>query len=398
MIKIENKTDCCGCTACANICPKNCITMISDEEGFLYPEVNKGLCINCGLCEEVCPVKYPPNKDDNRQDLTAFVARTKKAQSLQQSTSGGVVNELNSYVISKGGYVCGCVLDDNFLTRHYITNIKGELNNFSGSKYVQSNLGDCFIRIKKLLDRDLSVCFTGTPCQVAGLKNFLRKDYENLITIDLVCRSIPSTLLYKKYLDFQEHKYKSKIKKIIFRSKTYGYHSGSLTIWFENGKKYSGSNRVDLFMKTFHANIASRPSCYDCKFKTKDRCSDFTVFDCWKPEKVVKVPLKDDDKGYTNIVLHSDKAKKIIEELSDILIYPADANKMFLYTDGMESESIKLPENRQRFFDGLQEVSDEDFGRYVKTYISISARDIIFEKLKLILYKTKILKLLRKLK
>lgn len=398
MISIINKTDCCGCTACVNICPKNCITMAPDEEGFLYPEVNKDLCINCGICEKVCPVKFPPIQEDNKQDLEGFVVRTKNEESLNQATSGGFVNELNSYVISEGGYACGCVFDEDYLTKHYITRKKEELWEFSGSKYVQSELSDSFINIKRLLDDGFKVCFTGTPCQVAGLNNFLRKDYENLITTDLVCRSIPSTLLYKKYLNFQQSKYKSKIKKINFRNKTYGYHSGSLVIEFENGKKYSGSNRVDLYMKTFHANIASRPSCYECKFKTKDRCSDFTAFDCWKPENVVAVPINDDDRGYTNVIAHSDKAKKIINKLQNIKIYKADVNKMFLYTGGMESKSIKLPENRQRFFDGLKKISCENFDKYIKSYISISARDIIFEKLKLVLYKTKLLKLLKKLK
>lgn len=398
MISIINKTDCCGCTACVNICPKNCITMAPDEEGFLYPEVNKDLCINCGLCEKVCPVKYPPIKDDNIQDLKAFVARTKDEQSLLQSTSGGFVNEMNSYVISKGGYVCGCVFDGNFLTKHYLTNKKQDLEYFSGSKYVQSRLDDCFTKIKSLLDRDIFVCFTGTPCQVAGLKGFLRRNYENLITIDLVCRSIPSTLLYRKYLVFQQRKYKSKIKKINFRSKTYGYHSGSMTMEFENDKMYSGSNRVDLFMKSFHSDIASRPSCYECKFKTKGRCSDFTVFDCWKPEKVVTVPLKDDDKGYTNIVLHSDKARKIIGELSDINIYPADATKMFLYTGGMESKSIKLPENRPKFFEELKVVTIDNFDKFIKSYVPVTKKDILIEKSKLILYKTGILRILKKLK
>ena len=398
MISIINKTDCCGCTACVNICPKNCITMAPDEEGFLYPEVNKDLCINCGLCEKVCPVKFPPIQEDNKQDLEGFVARTKNKETLNKVTSGGFVNELNLYVLANGGYVCGCIFDDDFLTKHYITNKKEELEAFNGSKYVQSQLGKCFTDLKALLDSGFIVCFTGTPCQVAGLKNFLRKDYENLITTDLVCRSIPSALLYRMYLDFQRCKYRSEIKKINFRSKTYGYHSGSLVIEFENGRKYSGSNRVDLYMKTFHANIASRPSCYDCKFKTKDRCSDFTVFDCWKPEKVVESHINDDDKGYTNIIAHSYKAKKIINKLQNIKIYKADVNKMFLYTGGMESNSIKLPENRQRFFDGLKYVVEENFEKFIKSYITISTQDKIIEKSKLILYKTKILNLLKKIK
>lgn len=214
---------------------------------------------------------------------------------------------------------------------------------------MQSRLGNCFSKIKALLNDGELVCFTGTPCQVGGLKRFLMKDYENLITVDVVCRSIPSPILYKKYLSWQKSRYHSQIKKINFRSKTYGYRSGSLTIDFTNGSKYSGSNRVDLFMKSFHGNIASRPACYDCKFKTKDRCSDFTVFDCWKPEQVVTVPLHDDDKGYSNVIMHSEKAKQIINKIQNIQKYSADSEKMFQFTGGMESHSIIYPHARDEF-------------------------------------------------
>lgn len=398
MINIQNKADCCGCTACVNICPKKCITMTPDEEGFLYPNVDKSVCIDCGLCEKVCPVANPPITVDGKQDLTSYVVRVKENDVLKISTSGGGITAVNQYVINKGGYVCGCVLDGNFLTTHYITNNGYELSAFCGSKYVQSNLGDCFTKIKWLLDNNHLVCFIGTPCQVAGLKNYLRKDYDRLITIDLVCRSIPSTELYKKYLEYQQLKYKSKIKSVNFRSKTYGYHSGTLTIEFENGKRYSGSNRVDLFMKSFHSDIASRPSCYDCKFKTVDRCSDFTFFDCWRAEHVVTVPMHDDDKGYSNVILHSDKAKKIISEIYNIEIYPADTNKMLLYTGGMEKTSIRKPEKRDKFISGLATIDANNLKKYIKGYINISFKDILIEKLKVFLYKTKLLKLLKKFK
>ena len=398
MITIQNKTDCCGCTACANICPKNCITMEPDVEGFLYPKINNDLCVNCGLCEKVCPVMHPPILKDGLQNLTACVARILDDAILQKSTSGGAISAISRYVLQSGGYVCGCVLNKNFLTEHRLIESEQELNALCGSKYVQSSLDTCFIQIEKLLKKDKKVCFIGTPCQVAGLKNFLRKDYDNLLTIDLVCRSIPSLELYKKYLSYQEYKYQSKVRSINFRNKTYGYHSGTLTIEFENGKKYSGSNRVDLFMKTFHNNIASRPSCYKCKFKTRDRCSDFTMFDSWKPEKIVKVPLNDDDKGYTNVILHSEKAKNIINQLDNIKIYPADIDKIFLYAGSMESESIQRPKNRQSFFNGLKEVSDSSFEKYIKSYISVTKKDLFLEKTKYFLYKMGLLKILKKLK
>ena len=225
--------------------------------------------------------------------------------------------------------------------------------------------------------------FVGTPCQVAGLKAFLQKDYEKLITVDLVCRSIPSPTLWRRYLDWQEKRYKSKIKKVACRKKTYGYHSGALEIEFENGKRYVGSNRIDYYMKSFHSDICSRYSCYNCNFKTKHRCSDFTVFDCWEPQTVATAQLCDNDCGFSNVIVHTDKGKDMLYSIKDIFINEADAEKMFCFTGGMESKSIDKKSERETFY---KDVDDFGFCNGVKKYVKVSTLDFVIESLKPVKY------------
>lgn len=209
------------------------------------------------------------------------------------------------------------------------------------------------------------------------------REYDCLITVDSVCRSIPSPLLWKEYLNWWETKVKSKIKYINCREKTYGYHSGSLVIEFENSKIYSGSNRVDPYMKCFHHNVCSRPSCYACKFKTKTRCSDFTVFDSWQPALVTNGPLQDNNKGYSNIIVHTGRGRKIIEQIENNLLVPAEANRMFLYTGGMELNSVKWSERRAKFYADLNYYG---FDYVVKQSVHISLMDQMIEKIKPVYY------------
>lgn len=392
MIEIKDKTKCCGCTACYNACPKECISMVSDMEGFLYPKVNTTLCINCGLCESVCPILNKPNIPE--KSVGSFIVQTQDEDILKESTSGGFSDVLYSCILDQGGYICGCLFDSEWMPRHEVTNNRNQLSQFRSSKYAQSRLDDIYSKIKCLLKSDKVVCFVGTPCQVSGLKSFLQKDYEKLVTVDLVCRSIPSPLLWRKYLNWQEEKYKSKIQYINCRHKTYGYHNGTFLLEFKNGAKYSGSNRVDPFMKAFHSNICSRPACYKCEFKTKTRCSDFTVFDCWYPEKLSK-NIKDNNKGYSNVIIHSNKGYKIFEKLKNIEKWEASSTQMFQFTDGMEYKSVKLPDVRKVFY---QELMKKGFGKTIDKFINISLGDRVIEKMKIALYKTGILYVIRKIK
>lgn len=384
MIEIKDKKDCCGCTACESICPMKCIRMIADEEGFMYPKVDSKKCVNCHLCERVCPIINKPKLPQKSE--AAFIVQSEDPKVLSESTSGGFIDMLGQEIIDLGGVVCGVVYSEEFMPKHILIEKKSELALLRNSKYAQSELSGVFQQIKRSLIVGRTVLFIGTPCQVAGLKNYLVKDYKNLLTVDLVCRSIPSPLLFKEYLQWQRKKYGSEIKRVICRNKTYGYHNGSLIIEFENGKIYSGSNRVDPYMKSFHHDVCSRPSCYDCRFKTKRRVSDFTVFDSWQPDHIAE-GIIDNNKGYSNVIIHSLKGVEYFKKINGLKKWESSAEKMFLYTAGMESKSIIKPQARDDYYNNLRQ---HGFEYAYKKAIRISCKDRIIEKIKSIIWKERV--------
>ena len=374
---------CCGCAACENACPTKAIQMLPNKEGFKYPCVESALCCNCGKCEKACPIITPPKLSEKIE--ACFVAQSKDENVLNESTSGGFVDSLCKYVLEvKKGYVCGVAFDSDFMPHHKIVDSYEQAKAFRNSKYAQSNIGTVYRDILVLLKAEKTVMFIGTPCQVAGLMAYLGRDYENLITVDLVCRSIPSPKLWRDYLDWQEKRYGSKIKSVYCRKKTYGYHSGALEITFENGKRYKGSNRIDYFMKSFHKDICSRKSCYECNFKTKNRCSDFTVFDSWRPKAAAVDLITDNDRGFSSVILHKHNRKKIVEDLNDLAIFDADVNILLEYTGGMAVKSIVKPSVREDFYVYLD---DYGFLKTVKKYTKVSFMDFFIEFLKPIKYR-----------
>lgn len=378
-IPVQN---CCGCTACMNVCPKAAIEMKEDFEGFLYPKLDKTKCINCGLCEKVCPIENPPRLNETVH--RSVVSRNKDLKVLEESTSGGFMDALAEHVLSAyQGRVCGVAFDEEFMPVHEISKDCQEIKKFRNSKYAQSVLGDTFSQVKYLLQQENYVLFIGTPCQVAGLKSFLQKDYDTLITADLVCRSIPSPKLWKEYINWQEQRHKSKVVKVFCRKKTYGYHSGALEIEFANGRHYAGSNRVDYFMKCFHKDVCSRPSCYDCQFKTLHRCSDFTVFDSWKPEEIAVLADGDDDRGYSNVLVHSQKGKRILAQMKNVVVIDADLEKMMTFTGGMERTSVERKSGRADFYHSL---ANDGFHRTAQKYAAVSMADRMIEGLKPLRY------------
>lgn len=395
MIQVNNKEDCCGCTACANICPNHCIDMLPDNEGFLYPIVNHTTCTKCRLCVEVCPIL---KKTQISSIPTAYLCRAKSSEILGTSTSGGAFTPIAQYVINKGGVVFGASFDENWNVRHTSATIMDEVSKFRGSKYVQSNLGKSFSEVISYLKEGRWVCFSGTPCQISGLASFLNRKYEKLILVDLVCRGTPSPLLWKKYIQYQEFRNKSKVRSVVFRNKTYGYHSNTMRIEFENGKVYSGCNRVDLFTKSFFQNICSRPSCYQCHFKAIQHDSDITIFDAWHASKLVD-GLKDDDKGYTNVFLQSKTGLNIFEEIKPQLdYYPIDVQSAVENDGVMICNSAPKSANRDTFLSSVLNVGVKDFEHEVLKFIQVSKTDKLWEIAKPLLFRFGILALVKSLK
>ena len=377
MIEIQDKTKCCGCSACANVCPVMAIKMEPDEEGFLYPNVDTDTCINCGKCNKVCPIINAV--EPTPFERIVYICQNKNEKIRLDSTSGGVFSALAKYVLDRNGYVFGAEFDENWTVIHGYTQNEDDLGRFRGSKYVQSNTCDSFHLVKEFLEENQWVLFTGTPCQIGGLHNFLGKEYEKLILMDIVCFSISSPGVWKAYLSHLEATGKidiSKVKRIKFRDKTkYGYEYTLMTFYDEKGKElYSSGPESNQMLRSFVSNTSTRPSCYDCKFKKVNRVSDFTAWDCYNVYKY-DTDL-DDNKGTSHVLIHNQKAEDMLEELSSVLLLKnVDLEKAVMSEPAM-IQCAEPNEKRAQFF---QEFGKEDpfnvfFQESAKTYIERTLR------------------------
>lgn len=392
MINIDDKTKCCGCTACASVCPKKCISMKPDEEGFLYPEVDESRCVDCHLCEKVCPVQK--KAEVSAEKPKAKVAQLLNREVLSESASGGFFSAISKYTIENGGFVCGALYDKDFNVKHDISSTLEQCDGFRGSKYVQSNPGNTFQKVKDYLESGKLVCFSGTPCQISGLKKYLGKEYDNLITVDLVCAGVPSPKLWRLYLDKQEKKYGSRVKYANFRNKTYGYQCSTLKLVFENGKTYSKSGRIDPMMRFFVSGIAKRPSCYTCQFKGISRCSDFTLFDAWHARQLTG--KKDNDKGFTSVIIHTKKAEDIYDKVVAMMdSYSVDIDEAVRLDGIMVNGQPKRHDRRDEFYSVLNE---KGIDGCIDRYARITFKDKVLEKVKPILYRSGIIRLAKKVK
>lgn len=315
MIEIKNKENCCGCEACANICPKHCITMVEDEEGFRYPKVDKEKCINCKLCEKVCQYLSDSKKEiENKYPL--IYACTKKDNYMNNSTTVALFYELAKNVIENNGVVAGAIYDENLKVKHVIAENIECLEKMRGSKYVQSELNDTYKKIEQILKTGKIVLFSGTPCQVRGLQLFLGKSYDNLITIDVICHSVPSPKIYRDYIDNTEKKYNSKIKYINFRTKVDGWLAPYTEIIFEDKDiKYLRRSNENEWYRTFVSHIVTRPSCNNCLYTSIYRISDLTLGDFWGIDKFR--PNINVHNGVGKVIINTDKGKEIFEKIID---------------------------------------------------------------------------------
>lgn len=275
-VKRKAKRDCCGCNACAEICPKRCITMTEDKKGFLYPRVDTETCIECGLCERVCP--FPPKPEQKQRPSTAYAAWANDPDIHATSSSGGAAYVLSANMIKKGGVAYGCWADGLNVSHIRVDKIN-DLHRLQGSKYVQSNIRDVFSRVKHDLATGLDVLFTGTPCQVAGLKNYLGKDYDNLLLADLICHGVPSQKMLREHVATVAPG--RNIDHISFRDG----NSYLITLKGENEELYRVDFWEDTFrdkyFKGFMSGITYRPSCHNCPYACPDRISDITIGDFW---------------------------------------------------------------------------------------------------------------------
>lgn len=366
MIKINKKSDCCGCGACAQKCPKQCISMVKDAQGFLYPETDIDTCVQCGLCESVCPVI---NRGIQHKPVSIYAAKNKKDEERYQSSSGGIFVLLANEIIERGGVVFGVRFDDNWQAVHSCVETREDLSFFMGSKYVQSRTENTFVLTQDFLKKGRPVLYSGTPCQIAGLKNYLGKEYKGLLTIEVLCHGAPSPRVWKDYLDtirrpkgavagentvLSSLNDTPSIEGISFRDKQNGWRKYGFVVRFSadqrEARKFGLSSvnakiekrefhKDNLYMKSFLNNLCLRPSCFDCPSKGGKSKADISLGDFWTIKKYI--PDFDDDKGVTLVYLNTDKGVAAFRDIdcdSRALESDVNYNRMF-----SESSSEKYP-------------------------------------------------------
>ena len=314
MIDKVKPQDCSLCGSCINACPVNAITYSNRYLDFSYPLIDNKICIKCGLCERVCPILDAGVGVQKGWSPKAYIGRTTDAAIRKNSSSGGIFWALADMVLQCDGYVCGAVFDDKFNVHHIISNKYETVKRMLGSKYAQSDTTNVFSQIKQLLTQGEYVLFTGCPCQVAGLKSYLGKEYAKLITVDVVCHGIPSATMLQAYISYQEAHHKSKINAISFRDKTRGWHRSSVKLTFNNNTVYNKPIGVDAYMKGFLSGVFLKESCYQCQFKNFTSGSDLTIGDFWGAEAVC--PELDDNTGLSAIVVNTSKGAEVLIQLN----------------------------------------------------------------------------------
>lgn len=314
MVHINNKVDCTGCAACENGCPKQAIHMQPDEEGFLYPQVDLDKCVECGFCEKICPLIQHDFPDVDLEHC--YAAYNLNESERMKSSSGGIFVLLARDILRREGIVFGAALNDKMAVQHMGVEKETELENLLGSKYAQSYIGKCYQTIKEELNKGRYVLFAGTSCQVGGLRKFLKKDYERLFCIDIICLGIPSPQIWQDYL----HTFFAKrhIESINFKDKSIGWHRFSLSI-NSTEEKWKKDGRQTHYFTGYFKGLYSRPSCSNCIYKGKNRVSDITISDCWGFHEIA--PEMDDNKGLSSVICHTEKGMQLFEAIKPQLCW-----------------------------------------------------------------------------
>lgn len=345
MIQINNPADCCGCTACASICAHDAITMKPDALGFLYPEVDKDKCVDCGLCEKVCAFNDHYDTSLNLEKPLAYGARHKDMNEVETSRSGAAFIAISDYILEQGGVVYGAGYTDHFRVVHKRAATKEERDEFKGSKYVQSDMTGVFRQVKKDLRDGLTVLFSGTPCQTSGLNSYVGKRLrENLFLVDIVCHGVPSPYMWRDYIAYLEKKQGSPIVWVNFRDKQkYGWAAHHETFKFKNG----GGKMSFTYL--FYKHIMFRKSCGNCHFTNIKRPSDITIADFWGWENTDSA-FNADNKGVSLVLLNTEKGRKLFDAVQDRMnTIPAELDKCL--QPNMQHPSEMHPQSEKFFSD-----------------------------------------------
>lgn len=350
MVDFLEKEKCCGCSACANICNFDAISMKVDSEGFMYPETNLKMCCHCRACETVCPVA---NQDEKEvEEPAAYAVTSKREDVLLRSSSGGFFSHLANYVLAQGGTVFGAAFSSVIEVQHKAVTDEKDLYCLCGSKYVQSDINQCFRSCRDLLRDNKLVLFTGTPCQIAGLNHFLNKKYDNLLTMEIICHGVPSPKVLKKYIENIEKRKKKKVSSICFRSKYTGWENYSVEYQYDDESKDLIKHQDDLYNKIFLSNYVLRKSCYNCCFKQGKSNADITCGDFWGVRSVV--PKMSDNNGISLVLCHSNKGGKYLDLIEACLQKESVKYEDAISENPVYLSSVRKPGSRDLFFSDIR--------------------------------------------
>jgi coenzyme F420-reducing hydrogenase beta subunit len=364
MIKTE-KTHCSGCSACAALCSQNAIAMKNDAMGFLYPAIDGNLCTNCGLCEKLCPFHAGYKTDNNFEKPFVYAARHKNQQEVEKSQSGALFVVLSDWILENGGVVYGAGYTDHFRVVHKRAATKEARDEFRGSKYVQSDINSTFKQVKDDLQKGVSVLFSGTPCQTAGLKaSLIGVDTSSLYLCDLVCHGVPSPFFWRDYLNYIERKYKKTIIKVDFRDKKFGWKSHQESFTFSDTYTYTYT-----YTYLFYAHIMFRPSCGECPFTNFRRTGDITIGDFWenRGSNRIYTAFHSDNKGISLVLLNTPKGQKLFDAVKHTLNY-LESNTTECWQPNLEYPSKLSP----KFSDFEKDYLSHDFKYIIRKYGDVS--------------------------
>lgn len=363
MIKKLDKAQCCGCSACVSICPRNCITMAQDEEGFYYPNIDKQNCVDCGLCEQVCSFKI---EEKQSSVLSCYGAISKDDLLRIESSSGGIFSLLAEEILSQGGVVFGVTMSADCRKAIFceIFDTK-ELYRLRGSKYLQAEMNAVYLNIQSELEKGIRVLFSGTGCQVNGLNSFLRKKYPNLVCVEVICHGVPSQKLWEKYVQVIEKEH-GKLHYVNFRCKDKG--------WKRFGMKKNDlyiSKDEDPYMRLFLNNICLRPSCYNCKAK-QYKTADISMADFWGIENII--PRFSDDKGTSLVIVRSDNGNKLFHSIICKMKFIEVDYAQAVKENPAEYKSYECPVERNSFYSDMNSLKFEQLQKKYLSQITFMSR------------------------
>lgn len=353
-----SKEKCCGCTACLSICPVGAVSMVSDVQGFLYPQIDEEKCVHCGLCGKVC---IGNGFDGNKGYLEVYGIKHKDDDVRKNSTSGGAFTAFSDVILGRGGVVYGVVYDDAIVAKFIRVDNKDDRDRCRGSKYVQAEVRDIFSDVRQDLLDDKEVLFVGTPCQVAGLKSFLQKDFDNLYVMDFVCHGVVSPKIFADHIKMLAQRYGKRVAGYNNRFKVDGWGIHTEAVMFENGDKEYRSCYSQAYKHLFHSLVALRPSCYQCSFCNLKRQGDLTVADMWGIDKCL--PDFKDFLGVSLVLVHNSKGLTLFDKAADKLVKKEPLSKAWIQPN-MQFPSAK-GDNYDEFWEYyLQNGYEETIRKY----------------------------------